>query len=90
MVGQLMDAVGPNGFYVYLFVLMGAVSLYGLWRMTQRAATPVDETGVYAPVLPSASPVAVDIYQEYSIETALAEAEEEEDLREETAPSPGA
>ena len=78
IVGQLMDAFGPEGFYLYLMALMGGVAFYGLWRMTRRAATPVDETGPYAPVLPSASPVSVDIYQEYAIEQTSSEESDEQ------------
>ena len=54
---------------ILMFVLAG----YAAYRMTQRAATPVDETGSYAPVTPSASPVAVELAQEVFIETALEE-----------------
>lgn len=79
IVGQLMGRLGPEGFFVFLMVLMGGVSLYGVYRMTQRPTVPVDETGTYAPVYPGASPVAVDISQEYSIEQSLADAEVAED-----------
>jgi len=45
--------------------------------MTQRSAPSVDDTGSYAPVYPGASPLAVEFAQEYAIEEAMAEEEEE-------------
>jgi hypothetical protein len=38
--------------------------------MTQRAAPSVEDTGTYAPVLPSATAVVVEAAQEYFIEEA--------------------
>lgn len=79
IVGQMMSAAGPWAFFVYIAILMGAVSIYGLYRMTQRAATPVDETGPYAAYTPQASPVAVDIAQEYVIDQMTTDDEAESD-----------
>jgi hypothetical protein len=36
--------------------------------MTQRAAPAVEDTGVYAPLSPAATVVAVEVAQEYFIE----------------------
>jgi hypothetical protein len=44
-----------------------------MYRMTQRAAIPVDETGTMSPLYPSASPVALEVAQEVAIEAAEAE-----------------
>ena len=41
--GWLMSIVGPAGFFVFLFVLMTALSLYAAWRMTRRAAPAGDD-----------------------------------------------
>ncbi|MEM7268651.1 MAG: MFS transporter [Pseudomonadota bacterium] len=73
IVGQMMGLMGPWAFYLYVMLIMASVSLYGVWRMTRRAATPVDETGPYAAILPTASPVAVDITQEHVIEQMTSE-----------------
>lgn len=72
-IGWLMSAVGPGGFFLFLAGLMFALVAYAAYRMTQRAATPVDETGSYSPVTPSASPVFVELAQEVYIEAALEE-----------------
>ncbi|MGB0411613.1 MAG: MFS transporter [Pikeienuella sp.] len=77
IVGQMMDHLGPSGFYLYMGIIMGAVSLYGLYRMTRRAAVPVDETGPYAIISPSASPYAAEMTQEYVVEQIIAEEEAE-------------
>jgi len=71
--GWLMGVVGPGGFFVFLAGLLFGLALYGAYRTTQRAAPAVEDTGSYSPVMPSASPVAVELAQEVFIETALEE-----------------
>ena len=71
IIGWLMGQIGPGGFFLFLAGLMFSLAIYAAYRMTQRAATPRDETGSYMPVTPSASPVAVELAQEVFIETAL-------------------
>ncbi|UWQ34545.1 MFS transporter [Leisingera sp. M527] len=75
--GWLMsDAVfGPAGFFALIAALMFLMAIYAAYRMTQRAATPVDETGSFAAMYPSSTPVAVEFAQEYAIETELEEQE---------------
>ncbi|MCF6315233.1 MAG: MFS transporter [Marinosulfonomonas sp.] len=73
IIGWLMGQIGPGGFFLFLAGLMFALAGYAAYRMTQRAATPVDETGSYAPITPSASPVVVELAQEVFIEAALEE-----------------
>ncbi len=81
----IMGQVGPQGFFLFLTILSASMAGYAAWRMTRSDAVPVDETGSYAPVLPTASPVAVGVAQEVFIETAQeaeaeANAEAERDL----------
>ncbi|MFY0621961.1 MAG: MFS transporter [Pelagimonas sp.] len=78
VIGYAMQVVGPPGFFVLIMALMAAISLYALFRMTQRASPNVGDTSVYAPISPSATPVAMDLAQEYAIEVAE-EAENEEE-----------
>ena len=78
--GQLMDMIGPYGFWVFLSALFTLTSLYAAWRMTRRAGVPVDETGAYLNVPPTVSPVAIEAAQEWYVEQAeeaAAEAEAE-------------
>ena len=66
--GWLMDLVGPSGFWVFIAGLMACLALYALYRMTQRAAVAVEDTGAYVGISPSASPVALEAAQEWAIE----------------------
>ncbi|MEM6987707.1 MAG: MFS transporter [Pseudomonadota bacterium] len=68
IVGAVMAQVGPNGFFGFIGLLMIAVAVYGLYRMTQRAT--VDETGPFVMVPSRMSPVAVEIATEIAIEEA--------------------
>ncbi len=67
--GYLMTEIGPIGFFVILASLLGALTVYGFYRMTQRGISDVD-TSSYATVLPTTSAVAVEIAQELAIEAA--------------------
>ncbi|WP_170788778.1 MFS transporter [Ruegeria lacuscaerulensis] len=73
--GWLMgDAIfGPPGFFLIIAALLVALAGYAMYRMTQRAAIPVDETGTMSPLYPTASPVAFEVAQEVAIEAAEAD-----------------
>ena len=64
-VGFLMNQLGPQAFFLFIAGVLGMISLYGLYRMTQRAAPSTAETGPFAPVSMTASPVALEATQEY-------------------------
>ena len=70
VVGAVMTIIGPQGFFLYLAFLLATLAGYAGYRMTVRPAPSADETGSYAPVLPSATPVAVAVAQEVFIEAA--------------------
>lgn len=72
-IGWIMGQIGPGGFFLFLAGLMFALAGYAAYRMTQRAAIPVEETGSYAPIAPTAGSVAVELAQEVFIEAALEE-----------------
>ncbi len=78
--GWLMGAgvIGVQGFFLFIAALMFAMAVYALYRMTQRAYVPVDETGSIAPVYPTSTPVALEVAQEVAIEAAQDEAEGQE------------
>ncbi|MFD2739851.1 MFS transporter [Sulfitobacter aestuarii] len=68
--GWLMGtALGPGAFYLFTALLFVLLAAYAAYRATQRAAVPVEETGNYVPIYASATAVAVEIAQEYAIET---------------------
>ncbi len=75
--GWAMQGFGPFAFWLVLAVTFGAVALYALYRMAQRAVTPVAETDSYLGVLPMSSPVAVEAAGAWAAEQAEAEREAE-------------
>jgi len=87
IVGWMMGtSMGPAGFYVFTVVLFGAMVAYAAYRSTVRATLPTEETGSFVPMGPTATAVAMEIAQEYVIETEIeeeqaeAEAEAESEL----------
>ncbi|MCA2007263.1 MFS transporter [Tritonibacter mobilis] len=77
IIGWLMsdDIFGPNGFFLFMAVLLGVLVAYAGYRATQRSTIPVEETGVMPAMSPSVTSVAVEVAQEYAIETELEEQE---------------
>lgn len=63
-----MGAIGPQGYFLFITILMIALVSYAAYRMTQRAAP--DETESYPNVMPASTPVAVEWAHEYATETA--------------------
>lgn len=70
IIGWVMDQYGPEFFFMVIAVLMLTMAAYAGFRMTQRTRVGIDD-GAYAPVMPNASLVAVEVASEYYIETSL-------------------
>jgi len=68
IIGAAMTRFGAGAFFAYVGVLYALIALYALYRMSKRP-TP-DETSPYNPVLPQASPVALEVAQGVAIERA--------------------
>jgi MFS family permease len=66
IIGAAMTRFGSGAFFAYIAALYTLIALYALYRMSKRS-TP-DETSPYAPVLPQASPVALEVAQGVAIE----------------------
>ncbi|MEZ5731344.1 MAG: MFS transporter [Paracoccaceae bacterium] len=58
--GRIMEWMGPNGYFLFMALLFGALALYGGWRATRRRTTQAGQTGAFAVLSPSASPIAVE------------------------------
>jgi MFS family permease len=71
LIGTLMTRFGADAFFAYIAALFGLVAAYAAYRMTRRPAPAVETTSSYAPVLPHASPVAMEVAQEVAIERAV-------------------
>jgi MFS family permease len=72
--GKVMDTFGTQAFFMVIATLMLTLTGYAGYRMTQRSRDGIED-GLYAPVMPSSSPVAVEVASEYYIETAMDEEE---------------
>ncbi|MDT2078648.1 MAG: MFS transporter [Planktomarina sp.] len=72
--GKMMDIFGTQAFFMVIATLMLTLTGYAGYRMTQRSRDGIED-GLYAPVMPSSSPVAVEVASEYYIETAMDEEE---------------
>ncbi len=71
--GWIMGEMGAHGFFVYLAVLLLAITVYAGYRMTQRPAASVEETVSYAPISASATPVAMEAAQEVFLDASTEE-----------------
>jgi MFS family permease len=74
--GKMMDTFGTQAFFMVIATLMLTLTGYAGYRMTQRSRDGIED-GLYAPVMPSSSPVAVEVASEYYIEIAMDEEENE-------------
>lgn len=75
LTGWAMQAFGPFAFWLALGGTFGLIALYALYRMTQRATVPVEDTESYLGVLPTTSAVAVEAAGTWSAEQAEADRE---------------
>ncbi len=71
--GAAMETLGPNGFWIVLGGTFGAIAVYAVYRMSQRAAAPATETDSYLNVLPTSSVVAVEAAGSWAADQAEAE-----------------
>jgi len=68
VVGAMMERFGSNMFFVFIALMMALTAAYSIYRMTRRPSVPVEETSSYTAILPTSSPVVVEIAQEVAIE----------------------
>ena len=87
--GWAMQGGGPHAFWLVLGATFAGLALYALYRMTQRATAPAEETESYLGVVPTSSPVAVEAAGVWAAEQAEAEAQEEPELAGADRASPG-
>ena len=76
--GWAMNWLGPFAFWLVLGVTFGIIAFYALYRMTQRASTPTEETDSYLGIVPTTSPVAVEAAATWSAEHAELDVENAE------------
>ena len=78
LTGWAMQGFGPFAFWLVLGGTFSGIALYALYRMTQRSATPVDETDSYLGVLPTTSALVVEAAGTWATEQAEVENEASE------------
>ena len=66
--GWAMQWIDPFAFWLVLGAIFVAIALYALYRMTQRAVIPAEETESYINVLPTSSAIAVEAAGEWASE----------------------
>ncbi|MBV0911371.1 MFS transporter [Anianabacter salinae] len=74
--GWAMQQFDPFAFWVVLGGTFGLIAGYALYRMTQRAPVAVGNTESYIGVLPTASPVTVEVAGVWAAEQGEADREE--------------
>ena len=62
--GWLMEVIGPNGYWIYMGVLLVILAGYGRWRMSRRAALGPSQQGSFTVVSPAATRFAVEALEE--------------------------
>lgn len=67
--GWLMEQVGNGGFFLFMALLLGGLAAYAGWRMTRRPALAPEDTGAFAVLSPSATPLAVEAALEAAQDT---------------------
>lgn len=77
LTGWAMGRYGPGFFWVLLGATFALISVYALYRMTQTAVVPRQDTESYLGVLPTASPVAVEAAGVWAAEQAESEREDD-------------
>ncbi|MEY1555726.1 MFS transporter [Yoonia sp. R2331] len=74
IVGAMLDIYGPQGYWVFLAVLLGGVAIYAVWRMARRSRSALDlDTVPYAQVGPSTTPIVAEMAQEWYLDGDAAE-----------------
>lgn len=60
--GIAMDLIGPNGFWIYLFVIHSGIGLFAIYRMSIRDSVPLEDQGSTVLVGSTTSPIAMELY----------------------------
>ena len=82
LVGYAMSHYGPEWFFIFLVILFSATCLYGVYRMSRRAHTVLDEAGAYLPITSRTSGLAMGYAIDAAEEDLLDELEEAEEVLE--------
>jgi MFS family permease len=70
LIGAMMRQFGASAFFVYCALLLAAIALFALYRMTRRATPGLEDASPYTPMTMQPSQVALGVAQEIAIESA--------------------
>jgi len=82
LVGALMEGFGAWAFFGFIATMFSVISLYAAWRCTRRPSVSAEDSGAYAPLLPTASPVIAEAAADFAAEQAEAAAFEADEAAE--------
>ncbi len=82
VVGYAMSRLGIEWYFITLLLLMSAICLYGIYRMSQRQYIVVDEAAPYLPISSRTSGLATGYAIDAAEEDLLDELEESEEMYE--------
>ncbi len=80
IVGYAMTHLGIEWYFITLFLLFSCISLYGIYRITQRAHLITDESAPYLPISARSSGLATSFALSAAEETRLDELEDSEEV----------
>lgn len=81
VVGVLMESLGPEAFFLFLSAAHCGLGGFALYRMTRRAALPLDEQGEFVPIVSVAATLAGEQMAEAAEEQAHEGAETAAELK---------
>jgi hypothetical protein len=73
-----MDIFGPKAFYGSISVMLGCITLFALWRSTQRADVEAEDRGNF--VVMASSPLSAALNPDVELDDIEAAAEEDSEL----------
>ncbi|QHQ34659.1 MFS transporter [Algicella marina] len=82
VIGWAMNYFGPYAYFGYIALLFALIAAYAAYRMTQRPAPNVEDTATYTAILPQASPVAMEVAQNYAADQARSDDDVTHDIPE--------
>ncbi|ASJ76735.1 MFS transporter [Granulosicoccus antarcticus] len=80
LVGYAMTNLGIEWYFITLFLLLSCISLYGIYRISQRAHLITDESAPYLPLSARSSGLATSFALEAAEESHLEELEDSEEV----------
>ena len=80
VVGNAMTHLGLDWFFITLFLLLSAICLYGIYRISQRAHKVIDESAPYLPISARTSTLAAGFAIDALEEEQLEELEDTEEV----------